>query len=100
MNATIGRGDGIGTILNDDTLPVVRIDDMQVKEGDSGTTDAIFTVSLSAASSDPVSVSFATQDGTAKAGSDYIAASGTVTFKPGTPGSTSGEPTLRLTPGR
>ena len=52
-------------------------------EGDSGTTDAIFTVTLAGATSLPVTVDFATAGGTATAGIDYVATSGTVTFAPG-----------------
>jgi hypothetical protein len=52
-------------------------------EGNSGTTNAVFTVSLSAASTVPVTVNYATVDGTASAGSDYQATSGTLTFAPG-----------------
>jgi hypothetical protein len=44
---------------------------------------AAFRVSLSSASATPVSVSYATADGTAGAGSDYVATSGTLTFAPG-----------------
>ncbi len=44
---------------------------------------AAFTVRLSLPSAAPVTVSYATADGTAKAGSDYVAASGTLTFAPG-----------------
>ncbi|MFO0808128.1 MAG: S8 family serine peptidase [Gemmataceae bacterium] len=47
------------------------------------TSFAAFTVSLDAASATPISVSFATANGTAVAGSDYTAASGTITFAPG-----------------
>src|SRR5205823_14539876 len=54
-----------------------------VTEGDSGTTNATFTVSLSAASPQNVTVAYATADGTATAGSDYTATSGTLTFTPG-----------------
>lgn len=42
-----------------------------------------FTVSLSVASAGNVSLSWATQDGTARAGEDYDAATGTLTFAPG-----------------
>nr|MCH9640539.1 cellulose binding domain-containing protein [Actinomycetes bacterium] len=52
-------------------------------EGDSGTSDLGFTVSLSDASVDAVSVGYSTADGTAVAGGDYVAGSGTVTFAPG-----------------
>src|SRR5262249_43552263 len=44
---------------------------------------AAFSVTLDAASATPVTVSYATTDGTAVAGSDYVAASGTLTFAPG-----------------
>ncbi|MBC8355142.1 MAG: hypothetical protein H8E66_24465 [Planctomycetes bacterium] len=44
---------------------------------------AVFNVSLSLPSADPVTVDFDTFDGTASAGSDYTAASGTLTFAPG-----------------
>jgi PKD repeat protein len=61
----------------------VSIGNVSVVEGDSGTTPAAFTVSLSAPCSDPVTVNWATADGTATAGTDYQAASGTLTFSPG-----------------
>src|SRR5262249_46114318 len=49
----------------------------------SGTTAATFTVSLSAPTDQTVTVNYSTADGTAVAGSDYEAASGTLTFDPG-----------------
>ena len=48
-----------------------------------GADDLEFVVSLSVMSSETVSVDYATADGTAVAGSDYSAASGTVQFAPG-----------------
>ena len=55
-----------------------------VVEGNTGTKSVTFTVTLSAASDAPVTVTYATADGTATlAGGDYRAASGTVTFAPG-----------------
>ncbi len=85
-NATIADAQGLGTITNDDTAstpPNVTINDVSVVEGNSGTTDAIFTVSLSAVSSSTVTVNYATADNTATAGSDYQAKSGVLTFNPG-----------------
>lgn len=51
--------------------------------GTTGSTSATFTVSLNAATTAPVTVKFATTDGTAKAGVVYVAQSGTLTFNPG-----------------
>src|SRR5262249_10890418 len=54
------------------------------QEGNNGTTLFVFTVSLSLAYDMPVTVSYATADGTATvADNDYQAQSGTLTFDPG-----------------
>jgi len=82
-NATIAVAEGIGTILDDDAPPSVTIDDTSVIEGNLGTVDAQFTVTLSAASEKVITVDFATSNGTATDGSDYQSTSGTVTFLPG-----------------
>jgi hypothetical protein len=63
--------------------PAVSVADATVTEGNSGTVAASFSVSLSAASAQTVSVNYSTQDNTASAGSDYEAASGTISFLPG-----------------
>ena len=63
--------------------PSISVRDVVVVEGNSGTTQATFVVALSAASSQSVSCSFATANGTATAGSDYVATSGALTFAPG-----------------
>jgi len=65
-------------------LPSLSISDATVTEGNAGTVSAVFTVSLSAASAQPVTVAYATADGSAVAGTDYVAAGGTLTFAPGT----------------
>lgn len=83
VNASISDGEGVGTISNDDVPPAVSITDVQVTEGDSGSTPATFEVTLSAASGVQVTVDYATANGTAVSGSDYVAASGTLTFPPG-----------------
>ena len=69
----------------DDDLSILSVSGGgEVAEGDSGTTSrAEFTVTLAPARRQAVSVSYATSDGTAEAGSDYESASGTVTFSPG-----------------
>ncbi len=64
-------------------FPALSVNDAAVAEGNSGTTKLVFTVTLSAASSDAVSVQYATADDTATANSDYLAASGTIRFDPG-----------------
>lgn len=64
--------------------PSISIGDVSVIEGNSGTIDAIFPVTLSAASTSTITVNYATADGTATiADSDYIQTSGTLTFAPG-----------------
>ena len=81
-NATIADDTSIVTITNDDGL-MMAINDVSVVEGNDGTVEVIFTVSLSAPSPQTVTVNFATSDGTATAASgDYDAASGTITFDP------------------
>src|SRR5262249_55201826 len=69
-NARIARGTGTGTILDDDAPPTLSINDLTVTEGDSSYAVAYFTVTLSRASTQTVTVSFATADGTAN-GTDY-----------------------------
>ena len=63
--------------------PSISISDCAAVEGNAGQTPCTFTVSLSAASASTVTVSYATANGTATAGSDYVAASGILTFTPG-----------------
>jgi hypothetical protein len=63
--------------------PSVSVREVVVVEGNSGTTQATFVVALSGPSSQTVSFSFATANGTATAGSDYIATSGNASFAPG-----------------
>jgi hypothetical protein len=63
--------------------PSISVRDVVVVEGDSGTTQATFVVALSGPASQTVSCSFATANGTATAGSDYVATSGALSFAPG-----------------
>jgi uncharacterized protein (TIGR03437 family) len=83
-NATILDNQGQGTITDNDPTPSLSINDLtSIPEGDNGTSTANFTVILSATSGQTVTVNYATADGTANAGSDYVASSGTLTFNPG-----------------
>lgn len=63
--------------------PLLGIDNVELVEGNAGTTPFVFTVSLSVPAAGPVTVDFATRNGTAEAGSDYVATAGTLTFAPG-----------------
>ena len=79
VGTAITNSTGVGTIAAD-AMPALSITDaVPVAEGG----EATFMVSLSPASSELVTVAYATQDGTAVAGSDYTAASGTLQFDPG-----------------
>ena len=61
----------------------LTVQDASVLEGDRGTSNAAVVVTLSSASSQAITVSYRTVDGTAKAKEDYNATSGTFTFQPG-----------------
>ena len=71
------------TITDEDPQPAISISDASQAEGNSGTTNFTFDVTLSMASGQTVTVDYLTADGTALVGGDYQAASGTLTFGPG-----------------
>lgn len=79
---TLGTPVAVATVLNDDG-PRIHIADASVAERHGGQTNLTFTVTLSEAATRPVLVRFATADGTAVAGEDYLARSGTLRFNPG-----------------
>jgi hypothetical protein len=64
-------------------LPSLSTGDVTITEGNTGRRSATLTATLSAASSQPVTVNYATANGTAAAGSDYRATSGTLTIPAG-----------------
>ena len=65
-------------------VPEATIGDRSVAEGDTGLSDATFTITLDAASLLPVSVHWSTSDGSAQTSdNDYIAGSGTAIIDPG-----------------
>ncbi|MGE3659547.1 MAG: Calx-beta domain-containing protein, partial [Mycolicibacterium sp.] len=64
-------------------LPSISIGDMSVVEGNGAHSHFMFVATLSKASTTPVTVNYATSNGTAVAGSDFVASAGTLTFAPG-----------------
>ncbi len=80
-NAVIDDNRAVATIANNDPDPTLYIDDVTVHEGD-GTAE--LTVRLSNPSDRPVDVHYTTDDESARAGGDYVAATnGMLRFDPG-----------------
>ena len=87
VNATIARQLAMATIENVATtttvVPAISVGDVTVSVGSAGT-EATFTVGLSAAATDTVTMIYGTGDGTATAASGaYTPTWGTLTFSPG-----------------
>jgi len=78
-------------------VPTLSVGNVTMTEATSGTTNAAFTVTLSAASNEIVTVNYATTDGTAIAGTDYNATSGLLTFAPGATSKTINVPVIGST---
>lgn len=82
-NASISDPIAICSIMDND-VPTFGVTDASVTEPDLGSAELSFTVRLSAASINTLSVDYATQDVTAKASAmDYVSKTGTLTFLPG-----------------
>ena len=79
----IFRDTARGTIRNSDPIPArsFSVRDAEAVEGADASLD--FAVALGKAQTEAVTVDYATSDGTATAGTDYTAQSGTLTFSPG-----------------
>jgi len=89
-SATVSRtetesylGNNLATAVTTVTVPAISIADASVVEGNVGTTNLLFAVNLAAPSIQTVSVSYATSNGGAIAGSDYVSTNGILTFAPG-----------------
>jgi hypothetical protein len=81
---TITDATAVGTIIDEDGTPSLSINDVTVTEGTGGATTATFTVTLSPASGQVVTVNVATADGTATSPDDFTARPATtLTFNPG-----------------
>ena len=84
-NATIGTATATGTIIDDDGSPTLAITaPSAVTEGNSGTTNMVFTVTLAPASGQQVTVDYGVDaTSTATADTDFTDLSGTLTFAAG-----------------
>lgn len=80
INAILASAQGIGTIADNDEFPALAITDATAEEE---TQKMTFTISLSAPSSQDVSVEYSTVDDTAMADEDYTATQGTLTILAG-----------------
>jgi choice-of-anchor B domain-containing protein len=83
VNGTLGNAVATGTILDNDPPPSLAIPDASVFEGNVGTRLLSFAPTLSLPSGKTITVDFATGGGTATPGSDYVSASGSLSFAPG-----------------
>lgn len=79
-----GKGCGDKNHVHEDRQKCkIAVKDVRAKEGKSGTTSFVFTVSLNDLAIDPVTVAYATAGGTATPGVDFVPVSGTLTFPAG-----------------
>src|SRR5262249_31402408 len=74
---------GHSYLLTPDTITGLKINNTSVTESDAANLTAVFTVTRSGPLDQASTVDFTTTDGTAKAGKDYVATSGSLTFDPG-----------------
>ena len=75
VNAAIMKAQGTGSITDSDPVPTVTLNNVSVLEGNSGTAQANFGVTLSSPSGKLIQLTYSTADMSATAGSDYQAAS-------------------------
>ncbi|MDB6172845.1 MAG: hypothetical protein JWL59_2156 [Chthoniobacteraceae bacterium] len=80
-NSTIARADATGTIVNDDAAFKIG-NAVAIVEGNNGVREALFEVTLLSPGAETATVNYATKDGSATAGTDYTASTGTLTFLP------------------
>ena len=90
VDTLVATGEATGSITDDDPAPTLAIGDVTV--GENG--NAQFPISLSTASGQPVTLDYATQNGTAQAGADYTNTTGTVNFDEGETAKTVSVPVL------
>lgn len=73
----------VGMIIDNDGLSELSIADQAITEGNSGSKNMSFVVTLSPVSTSLVTVTYATVAGTATPSSDFAAANNTLVFQPG-----------------
>ena len=78
VNALITKVQGIGSITDSDPGPTVTVNNVSVAEGNSGTAQANFGVTLSSPSGKLIQLTYSTADMSATAGSDYQAATNVI----------------------
>lgn len=90
QNATLTRGEpssrGLGVVLDNDGTGsnlALFVSSPTLVEGNTGSKKAVFEIHLSQSYDKDVTFAYKTADGTARAGSDYIARSGTITIPAG-----------------
>jgi hypothetical protein len=83
--------------LTQQPLPTLSINDVSLAEDSCQNKSFVFTVTLSRLESNPVTVNFATSDGTATADKDYVPVSGTLTFDDHVPNGPRGSHLLTIT---
>jgi hypothetical protein len=84
VGAVLADAFAVADIVDADPPPRIVAADCAREEGNAGISGCGVWVRLLGTSTQPVTVSYATADGTAAVGVDYLAASGTLTFPPGT----------------
>ena len=95
VNAVLGgHSAATGLIIDDDIAPTLSVGAAQITEGNAGTSDLIFTISLSTAHSQSVTVPVSTINGSAIAGSDYVAVSTVATIPAGQTSTTIAVPVI------
>ncbi|MCI0744751.1 MAG: hypothetical protein L0Y58_05020 [Verrucomicrobia subdivision 3 bacterium] len=84
VNAVIINPPAVGAILDDDPPPVISISDAVVVEGDTGTTNAIFELTMSKVAIENATLVYSISNGTADSTNDFVSAGGTRVFPAGT----------------
>jgi hypothetical protein len=82
VNMAMGDGTAVGTIIEDDPL-TLTIDNSSVVEGNTGTTNLVFSIYLNKPWTAPVTADFGSGNNNAVAGLDYVSTNGSLLFTPG-----------------